>query len=141
MRNNILNKNTPTGIVVDPGPPSSLDGFDADFDLNTDGYSGNTAGANDSAADPLFIFPSGGDFHLAFGSQAIDSGTDAIGSDLVGELQLLTTQTDGTLDTSLPDRGYHFVAPIPTPTRVPKVTRTPTPTVRNTSTPTRTRTP
>ncbi|MGH3055704.1 MAG: right-handed parallel beta-helix repeat-containing protein, partial [Gaiellaceae bacterium] len=39
LRNNILNTNTPSGIFVDPGPPSSLDGFDGDFNLNTDGYS------------------------------------------------------------------------------------------------------
>ena len=127
LRNNILNKNTPTGIVVDPGPPSSLDGFDADFNLNTDGYSGTDPSPNDAAPDPLFIFPTGGDFHLAQGSQALDSGTDTIDPELVSELQQLTTQTDGTPDTLPPDLGYHYVAPIPTPTRTPKATHTPVP--------------
>ena len=127
LRNNILNKNSPTGVVVDPGPPSSFDGFDADFDLNTDGYSGADPSPNDAATDPLFIFPTGGDFHLAQGSQATDSGTDAIDPELVSELEQLTTQTDATLDTLPPDLGYHYVAPIPTPTRVPKATHTPIP--------------
>ncbi len=128
LRNNILNKNTPTGIVVDPGPPSSLTGFDADFDLNTNGYDGNDAGANDVAKDPLFIFPSGGDFRLAApSSPALDEGTDKIDADLVSELEQLSTQTDGSLDSAPLDMGYHYIAPIPTPTKVPKPTRTGTP--------------
>ena len=138
LRNNILNGNSPTGIVVDLGPPSSLDGFDENFDLNTDGYNGTAPGVNDTAVDPLFIFPTGGDFHVAPGSQAIDAGTDTIDPDLVSQLEELTTQPDGSLDTSLPDLGYHYIAPIPTPTRAPKPTRTQTPTAKNTNTPTRT---
>ena len=116
----------------------------ADFNLNTNGYDGTDAGPNDIAADPLFIFPSGGDFHLASSSRAIDSGTDAIDADLVSQLEQLSTQTDGSLDTVPLDLGYHYVAPIPTPTKVPKPTRTGTPpaTARcvpgATSTPTRT---
>jgi hypothetical protein len=125
--NNILDKNSPIGIVVDPGPPSSLEGYSGDFNLNTNGYSGTAPGGSDSAADPLFIFPGGGDFHLAIGSQAIDSGTDEIDGDLVGELEQLTTRSDGALDTPPLDRGYHYIAPIPTPTRVPKPTKTPSP--------------
>lgn len=125
LRNNILNKNTPTGIVVDPGPPSSLDGFDADFNLNTNGYDGADRGLNDIASDPLFIFPTGGDFHLAVpGSPALDHATDTIDGGLVSQLEQLSTQTDGTLDASPLDMGYHYLAPIPTPTKVPKPTRT-----------------
>ena len=137
--NNILQKNTPAGIAVDLAAPTSLDGFFGDFNLNTNGYFGPTPGPHDSAADPLFIFPTGGDFHLAPGSQAIDSGTDTFDSDLVGELEQLTTQTDGSLDTPPLDFGYHYIAPIPTPTRAPKATRTPTPTATRTAT--RTNTP
>jgi hypothetical protein len=133
VTNNILNKNA-TGIVVDLGPPTSLDGFSADFNLNTDGYSGNDPAPNDVVADPLFIFPAGGDFHLAPGSQAIDGGTDAIDPDLVSQLEQLTTQTDGTLDALPLDLGYHSIAPIPTPTRAPKATRTPTPTAKRSQT-------
>ena len=125
--NNILNKNSPKGIVVDPGPPSSLDGFDGDFNLNTNGYDGTDPGANDIAADPLFIFPGGGDFNLASSSHAIDHATDAIDADLVSQLEQRTTQDDGSLDTFPLDLGYHYVAPIPTPTKVPKATRTGTP--------------
>ena len=136
--NNILQKNTPAGITVDLQSPSSLDGFFGDYNLNTNGYSGPTPGPHDSAADPLFIFPSGGDFHLAPGSQAIDSGTDAIDSVLSDELEQLTTQTDGSLDTLPLDLGYHYIAPIPTPTRAPRATRTPTPTATRSGTPTST---
>ncbi len=121
LRNNILNKNTPTGIVVDPGPPSSLTGFDADFNLNTNGYDGTVAGPSDIAADPLFIFPAGGDFRLAPSSRAIDRGTDAVDADLVSQLEQLSTQTDSSLDAEPLDLGYHYVAPIPTPTPTPCV--------------------
>jgi parallel beta-helix repeat protein len=127
LRNNILNKNKPTGIVVDAGPPSSLDGFDSDFNLNTDGYDGTDAGADDIAADPLFIFPTGGDFHLAAASRAIDRGTDEIDGDLVSAIQARTTQTDGSLDTLPLDLGYHYPPPILTPTHGPRATATNTP--------------
>jgi hypothetical protein len=133
--NNILQKNTPAGIAVDLGSPSSLDGFFGDFNLNTNGYSGPDPGPHDFAVDPLFIYPAGGDFHLAAGSQAIDSGT-AIDAVLSGELEQLTTQTDGSLDELPLDLGYHYIAPIPTPTRAPNATRTPTPTATRTRTPT-----
>ena len=127
LRNNILNKNKPTGIVVDAGPPSSLDGFDSDFNLNTDGYDGTDAAADDIAADPLFIFPTGGDFHLAAASRAIDRGTDEIDGDLVSALKARTTQTDGSLDTLPLDLGYHYPPPILTPTHAPRATATNTP--------------
>jgi len=133
--NNILEKNTPVGIAVDL---SSLTGFFGDFNLNTNGYSGPSPGPHDTAADPLFIFPAGGDFHVAAGSQAIDSGTGAIDAVLLGELEQLTTQTDGSLDTPPLDLGYHYIAPIPTPTRAPRATRTATPTATRTRTPTST---
>jgi hypothetical protein len=134
LRNNILNKNTPAGIAVDPGPPSSLDAFDSNFNLNTDGYDGTDAGADDVAADPLFIFPAGGDFRVAAASRAVDRGSDDIDGDLVSALQTRTTQTDGSLDTLPLDIGYHYLAPIPTPTRGPRPTSTNTP--RTTGTPT-----
>jgi parallel beta-helix repeat protein len=143
--NNILQKNPPSGIVVDSGPPSSLDGFDADFNLNTNGYDGTDAGANDIAADPLFIFPGGGDFHLAPSSRALDHGTDAIDGDLVDALEQRSTQTDSSLDTFPLDLGYHYLAPIPTPTNAPRPTKTSTGTATKTggvpgATPTPTRT-
>jgi parallel beta-helix repeat protein len=127
VRNNVLNKNKPTGIGVDPGPPSSLDGFDSNFNLNTDGYDGTDAGADDIAADPLFIFPTGGNFHLAAASRAVDRGSDDVEGDLVTALQERTTQTDGSLDTLPLDLGYHYLAPIPTPTKGPRATATNTP--------------
>jgi parallel beta-helix repeat protein len=134
LRNNIFNKNTPTGISVDPGPPSSLDGFDSDFNLNTNGYDGTDAGADDVAADPLFIFPTGGDFHVAAASRAVDRGSGDIDSDLVTALQARSTQTDGSLDTLPLDLGYHYPAPILTPTHAPRATSTNTPRVTATRT-------
>jgi parallel beta-helix repeat protein len=67
VRNNIVNLNTPTGLTADP----ATDGYDADYNLNTDGYGAETpAGSHDiigNIANPLFIAPTREDFHLAKG--------------------------------------------------------------------------
>jgi hypothetical protein len=129
VENNIFNRNrSGMGVAVD----ATVTGFDADFNLNTDGYQGTSAGEADVHSDPLFLFPSQGDpttnadFHLAQGSPAIDAGDETIAADLLGLLEQLTTQSDATLDSPPPDLGYHYVAP-PTPTPAVKPTRTPTP--------------
>lgn len=135
VTNNILHQNTPTGLIVDIGPPSSLDGFVGDFNLNTNGYEGADPGLSDVADDPLFISAAGGDFRLAApSSPALDRATDAIDADLVNALQQRSTQTDGSLDAIPLDLGYHYAAPILTPTKVPKPTRTGTPTATATRT-------
>lgn len=136
VENNIFNKNSPAGIIVD----SASTGYAGNFNLNTDGYGeGTPAGANDivgGSADPQFIFPSGGDFHLSASSPAIDAGDFSTDPELVAELGDRTTQTDGTLDAAPVDLGFHYLAPeafaTPTPVPPPTVTRTatrrPTPT-------------
>jgi Right handed beta helix region len=129
LRNNIVNNTDPRGIVVDLGPPSSLVGFDADFNLNTDGYSGTAPPPNDFSANPLFISAATGDFHVAPSSPAVGGGSDDIDPDLAGILEELSTQTDGSFDTPPLDLGFHYNPPIPTPTRTAKPTRTRTPTV------------
>lgn len=118
LRNNILNLNSPVGILVDTFEPSSLDGFDGDYNLNTDDYDGPDPGSHDIQRDPFFIFPNGLNFRLASpGSRAIDAGDDSIGADLVGALTNLTTQLDNSPDAPPVDLGYHYPLPIPTPTR------------------------
>ena len=129
VENNIFNHNrTGMGIAV----AATAAGFEGDFNLNTDGYEGVSAGKDDVHGDPIFLDPSKGDpttnadFHLAQGSPAIDAGDDTIDAGLLGLLTQDTTQSDGTLDSLPPDLGYHYFAP-PTPTPAVKPTRTPTP--------------
>lgn len=121
VENSILNENTPAGIVVDPASAIS---YQADFNLNTDGYGeGTPTGASDIHGpfdNPLFIAPERGDFHLATGiagstSPAIDVGDPDTDPQLVSVLAGRTTQTDGTLDSGPVDLGYHYPPPIPTP--------------------------
>jgi parallel beta-helix repeat protein len=126
LRNNIVSTNTPTGIAV----VASTSGYDGDYDLNNDGYDGVSEGPHDIAgsiadANPLFVAPNAGDFHLGQGvagstSPAIDAGDPATDSDLIDALTQRSTQTDGTLDVVPVDLGYHYPGPnppsIPTPT-------------------------
>jgi parallel beta-helix repeat protein len=139
VRNNIVNLNTPTGLTADP----ATDGYDADYNLNTDGYGAETpAGSHDiigNIANPLFIAPTREDFHLAKGlsgsqSPAVNAGDPDIEAEILGALGRRTTQTDGSIDAAPVDLGYHYPAVPPTPTPKPKPTRT------STSTPTKTAT-
>jgi len=131
VENNIFNDNHPTGegIVVD----ASAVGYQGDFNLNTDGYRGTVTGPDDVSADPEFLFPANGDpgggadFHLAESSPAIDAGDSNTAADLASTLEQLTTQSDGTLDSPPPDLGYHYPAPVLTPTPPPRAPRTATP--------------
>ena len=133
VRNNIVNLNTPSGLLADP----STAGYDSDYNLNTDGYGADTPpGAHDimgSIANPLFIAPAREDFHLANGlsgsqSPAVNAGDPAIDAEIADALDQRTTQTDGSADVSPVDLGYHYPAVQPTPTPKAKPTRTPTPT-------------
>jgi parallel beta-helix repeat protein len=129
VRNNIANRNTPAGLKADP----STEGYDSDYNLNTDGYGADTpTGAHDiigNIANPLFIAPALEDFHLSSGSQspAVNAGDPAIDAEIADALDQRTTQTDGSADVSPVDLGYHYPAVQPTPTPKPKPTRTPTP--------------
>jgi parallel beta-helix repeat protein len=120
--NNIFDANTPAGIVVD----ESATGYRGDYNLTTDGYGDATPiGAHDinngAAADPLFVFPGGGNFRLQKGlagsvSPAIDAGDPGTNASLVTLLRGRTTQSDGSPDEGRVDLGYHYpivVATIP----------------------------
>jgi parallel beta-helix repeat protein len=154
IENNIVRANTPFGIQVDVDP--SIQGYKEDFNLSTDLYDGVLAGMHDViplgnfTADPLFIFPLGGDFHvepvnnptIGAGDPAISSpapgNTAIVSPTLVDLLRERTTTGIGT-DTAALDLGYHYVLPTPLPTRGSK---TPKPTAKpGGSTPTRTPTP
>jgi len=122
LENSIINRNEPTGITIDPGPPSSASGYFGDFNLNSDGYGPQTpVGESDingpgSASDPQFFFPSGGDFRLSSTSPAINAGDFDTDPELVPFLTERTTQRDQSLDTEPVDLGYHYlVRPTPTP--------------------------
>jgi hypothetical protein len=125
VENNIFNKNTPTGITVDTIDPSSLDGYFADFNLNSDGYGpGTPRGENDvnglrPLSDPQFVFQKGpDDFHLSQTSPAVNAGDFDTDPSIVDFLGGLSTQEDGTYDTPPVDLGYHYVV-LPTPTPRP----------------------
>ena len=127
--NNIVSANAPAGIVVD----ATTSGYDGNFNLNTDGYGPDTpSGPNDIDMNPLFVDPQGGDFHLADGSPAIDTGDSAIDADAVILLEQRGTRIDGSADNEPLDLGYQYPTPPPTPTPLPRNTRkktaTPTPT-------------
>jgi parallel beta-helix repeat protein len=138
--NNILHQNSGIGVLIDTEPPTSLGGYEGDFNLNTDDYQGASRGPSDIDSDPLFIFAAGDDFHLAPSSPAVDRGTGAIDGALLNALVVRSTQPDGALDALPVDLGYHYVAPMPTPTRRPRATSTPQGTATRTggATPTRT---
>jgi parallel beta-helix repeat protein len=125
LRNNILNLNTPVGLTTD----LSTSGYDADFNLNTDGYGADTPqGVDDiigNVANPLFIAPAREDFHLARGlsgsqSPAVDAGDPEIDAEVAAALGQRTTQTDGSADMPPVDLGYHYPAVLPTPTPLPR---------------------
>ena len=132
IRSNIFNTNRGAGLSIDV----STTAVDFDYNLNTDGYAGDAAPAPHDIvgdlANPLFVAPGRGDFHLALGlvgsqSPAVDAGDPATDAALLATLTRRTTQPDGTLDTAPVDLGYHYAAPALTPTPRPRPTRTPTP--------------
>jgi parallel beta-helix repeat protein len=143
LLNNIFHQNSRVGILIDTEPPTSLGGYEGDFNLNTDGCEGAPRGPSDIDADPLFILAGLDDFHLAPSSPAIDRGTDAIDGDLMGALHQRSTQANGSVDAPPLDLGYHYPGPMPavppTPVRRPTPpvpTPEPTRTPRGTVTPT-----
>src|SRR5262249_12154825 len=118
--NNIVNENSPEGIVVDE---NSTNGYQADFNLNTDGYGAGTPAGDDDIIgpfqNPLFVAPSIGVFHLAGGptgstSPAVDAGDLNTEQQFPSVLVTRTTMSDGTLDTPPVDLGYHYPPPLPT---------------------------
>ncbi len=130
VKNNIIHKNTPLGIAVDP-PPTTTEEYEGDFNMNVDGYGdGTPAGAQDlngEREDPQFILAAAGDFHLGQNSHAIDTGDPDTDELLVSQLMERTTQTDAARDFPPVDLGYHYFTLPATPTRPARPTRTRTP--------------
>jgi hypothetical protein len=76
LTNNIVTGHT-IGILKETGASVTLAGNDVwDNDTN---YSGLTAGSGDISADPEFVDPDNGDYHLAAGSPCINAGTTVDG--------------------------------------------------------------
>ncbi|MFH1017258.1 MAG: hypothetical protein V1798_03625, partial [Pseudomonadota bacterium] len=90
--------------------------------------------SNSIEADPLFVNPAGGDFHLREGSPACNIGGDYAGAFPCGSSPATPTPTATPTITATPTRT-------PTPTVTPTRTPTPTPTATPTRTPTPTPTP
>jgi len=89
IRNNIASQNLSFQIAVNPGVPMGQ--LSVDHNL-IDGYRGNQEegeiyGDDYVEGDPLFVNPTGADFHLQDNSPAIDQGspTDAPSDDFEGD--------------------------------------------------------
>jgi hypothetical protein len=95
MRNNVIHAVAKAGYA---------DGaFDEDFNFYSGGITQFPLGPNSAAGDPLFVNPGGGDFRLAAGSPATDSGVDAgYGMDRDGRAVPLDGNGDGV---AVADRG------------------------------------
>jgi parallel beta-helix repeat protein len=95
MRNNVIQAVDKAGYA---------DGaFDEDYNLYAGGITQFPLGPNSSAGNPAFTNPAAGDFHLAVGSPAVDSGVDTgYGVDLEGRPVPLDGNGDGI---PVPDRG------------------------------------
>jgi len=73
IHNNLFYSNT-TAILADGMPVLDYNGFwlnGGDFNVPT----GTLMGTHNVFANPLFVAPSAGDYHLSPGSQMIDAGT------------------------------------------------------------------
>ncbi|NVL92085.1 MAG: right-handed parallel beta-helix repeat-containing protein [Desulfobacterales bacterium] len=77
ITNNIISGNTEYGIESAEGSSPQIK--NNDVVLNGDGsYLNCSPGAGDISADPEFVDPDNGDYHLKEGSPCIDSGTDDV---------------------------------------------------------------
>jgi parallel beta-helix repeat protein len=95
MRNNVIQ------AVVKAGYADGA--IDEDFNLYAGGITQFPLGPHSAAGNPMFSNPAGGDFHLAPGSPAVDSGVDSgFGSDIDGRPVPLDGNGDGI---AVPDRG------------------------------------
>jgi parallel beta-helix repeat protein len=169
VENNIIDTNLGDGIEVRSGSDYMGD-YNMNTDGYAPGTAGGVHDVIGSSGSPGFVAPSLEDFHLTpqaddctGGSPAINAGDPATAEDLVAILTQRTTRSDGLVDcvgalccttltadpTPQPvelqpgqvDLGYHYAAPLATPTPAPRnPTRTRTPTRTPTITPTGTAT-
>ncbi len=118
VRNNVIqNSRNNVSISVDDGPPSSLPGYEGNFNLafvqdladplNTYRPE-DIRGDDDVNEDALFIDAENGDYHLADDSPARDQGTGALDPLLLNELFQRSTTADGAVDAPPVDMGYHY---------------------------------
>jgi len=117
LRNNILAFNGGSNVQVTTGPPSSLDGYVAHFNLVfPETYVPDTLPhPTDILLDPLFVDRAADDFHLsqtsagqAENSPAVDSADPATGVEFDAALRQRSTASSGALDTGGLDIGYHY---------------------------------
>ena len=114
LRNNIIQNNRNRQIDVTGGAPSSVDGYDADFNLVfPDTYGPFTPpGENDVNEDARFVREERGDYHLdQRNSPAVDAGDPSTDAGLRDALESRSTSSNGDLDDNgRLDLGYHFPA-------------------------------
>jgi parallel beta-helix repeat protein len=79
VRNNIFIQNG-TNVLLVSGSEAQIT-----FDNNLFFGSGGTYGTNQVTGDPLFVNPTGADFHLQNGSPAIDAGVDTSGYGVIND--------------------------------------------------------
>lgn len=128
LRNNIIQNNGGRNIDINNGPPSSVDGFSADFNLvfndSDDPCTPESAasrcgygpfaprGENDVNADAAFTRPDDGVYLLTQrDSPAVDAGTSDLDQGLVTMLGERTTNPRGSVDADPIDLGYHYPQP------------------------------
>ena len=132
--NSILWGNLPQAITSDGS---------GDIRVNFSNIMGGFPGQGNIASNPVFISTEDGDYFLSqiSAGQTVNSPCLNTGGDLsqnicfnmhFGEVCLSewTTRTDGGLDLSLIDMGFHYIPNsyvTPTPTFTPQITATPTP--------------
>lgn len=131
LRNNIIQENDAANLQVGVVAPSSLDGFDSQFNLVfLDTYQPTTLPRpSDINEDALFVDASAGNFRLfqidsgqSETSPAVDAGVeDPVPSGPAADYASLrgrTTSSDGSDDVGQIDLGYHYspgaIAPSPT---------------------------
>jgi len=116
--NNIIQDNAnKLAVSVDTGPPSSQVGYVGNFNLVFESelpdqmraYSPVTIhGTKDVNDDAQFVNLAQGDVHLEPTSPAIDAGTRSIDGALLSALFAGSTSSDGGVDRTPIDIGYHY---------------------------------
>jgi parallel beta-helix repeat protein len=74
IRNNVIADNE-RGLVSESGQSCTGNDYNDVWNSTLLGYLGFSPGSNDISRDPLFLDPGSRDFHLAWGSSCIDSGS------------------------------------------------------------------
>jgi putative cofactor-binding repeat protein len=141
LTNNIIAGHT-VGITNTNPANSAVTANYTLFDDNDTNYGSGVISTNEVSGDPAFVAPATGDYHLLFGSAAIDQGVDAgVVDDIDGDRRPLVAGYDIGADEWDPAKPTPTTTPTGTPTATSTATPTPTPTDTHTPTPTATATP